>query len=88
MPSLEKYFRERDVNKPAPRWVSGDRVSGRIGKIPVVGRVIREDYDDSSMVLCHLDLPIQVKNPDTNDIEVRWVVLVPAAGMRRLKVIL
>lgn len=85
MPSLERYFRERDADRAAPVWVSGDRVSARVGKIPVIGMVIREDYDDPSMVLCHLDLPIQVKNPDTNDICVRWVVLVPARGMRRLK---
>lgn len=88
MPSLERYFAKRDADRPAPVWVVGDRVSGRVGKIPVVGMVIREDYDDASLVLVHLDLPIQVKNPDTNDIEVRWVVLVPARGMRRLKVIL
>jgi hypothetical protein len=86
MPSLEKYFAERDKNKPAPRWVYGDRVSGRVGKIPVVGMVVREDYEDPSMVLCHLDLPIQVKNPETNDTTVRWIVLVPSKGMKRLKV--
>jgi hypothetical protein len=87
MPSLEKYFSERDADKPAPCWVYGDRISGRVGKIPVVGMVIREDYDDPGLVLCHLDLPIKVKNPETNDTTVRWIVLVPAKGMKRLKVI-
>lgn len=85
MPSLEKYFAERDKNKPVPVWVYGDRVSGRVGKIPVIGMVIREDYEDPSMVLCHLDLPIKVKNTETNDTTVRWIVLVPARGMKRLK---
>ena len=84
MASLEKYFAERDVNNPAAVWVYGDRVSGRVGKIPVIGMVVREDYEDPSMVLCHLDLPIPVKNTDTNDTTMRWIVLVPARGMKRL----
>ena len=85
MASLEKYFAARDAHKPKPRWVYGDRVFGRVGKIPVMGMVIREDYDDPSLVLCHLDLPIKIKNPDTLDTDVRWIVLVPARGMKRLK---
>jgi hypothetical protein len=85
MASLERYFSERDAGKPAPRWVYGDRVMGRVGKIPVMGMVIREDYEDAGLVLCHLDLPIWVKNPDTLDTTVRWIVLVPARGMKRLK---
>jgi hypothetical protein len=79
MGSLERYFSERDKNKPSPRWVYGDRVSGKVGKVPVVGMVVREDYEDPSMVLCHLDLPIKV------DGELRWVVYVPAKGMKRRK---
>ena len=86
MASLEKYFTERDKNKPAPKWVYGDRVIGKVGKIPVMGMVIREDYEDPSLVLCHLDLPIKVKNPDTNDTTINWIVKVPAKGMKRLKV--
>jgi hypothetical protein len=85
MASLEKYFAERDKNKPAAKWVYGDQVTGKVGKIPVMGMVIREDYEDPSLVLCHLDLPIKVKNPETNDTTVRWIVVVPAKGMKRLK---
>ena len=85
MPALERYFENRDKDKPAPKWVYGDRVSGRVGKVLVIGMVIREDYDDSSLVLCHLDLPIQIKNVDTNDTTVNWIVRVPAKGMKRLK---
>lgn len=87
MASLEKYFAARDANKPKQVWVYGDRVTGRVGKIPVMGMVIREDYDDRSLVLCHLDLPIKVKNPDTLDTTVNWIVKVPARGMKKLKVI-
>lgn len=80
MPSLEKYFQERDKNKPAPKWVYGDRVSGKIGKIPVIGMVVREDYNDPSLVLCHLDLPVKEKNGDY-----KWIWNVPSKGMKRLR---
>jgi hypothetical protein len=79
MASVKDYFEKRDADKPKPKWVYGDRVSGRVNNIPVIGMVIREDYEDSSMVLCHLDLP--VKDGD----EYRWVVHVPSKGMKRLK---
>ena len=79
MASLEKYFENRDKDKPKSKWVYGDRVFGKLDKVPVIGMVIREDYTDSSMVLCHLDLP--VKDGD----EYRWVVYVPSKGMKRLK---
>ena len=79
MPSVAKYFEERDANMPKPKWVYGDRVFGKLDKVPVVGMVIREDYTDSSMVLCHLDLP--VKDGD----EYKWIVRVPSRGMKRLK---
>lgn len=81
MASLEKYFKERDSHLPAPKWVYGDRIYGKIGKIPVMGSVIREDYTDRSMVLCHLDLPVKV------DGVYRWVTLVPSKGMTRLEVL-
>ena len=81
MASLEKYFKERDSHLPPPKWVYGDRVSGKIGKMLVLGMVIREDYNDRSMVLCHLDLPVKI------DGEYRWVTLVPSRGMKRLEVI-
>lgn len=79
MASLEKYFENRDKDKPKPKWVYGDRVFGKLDKVPVIGMVIREDYTDSSMVLCHLDLP--VKDGD----EYKWIVRVPSRGMKRLK---
>ena len=79
MASLADYFATRDKNKPAPKWVYGDRVSGLLNNIPVIGMVIREDYEDSSMVLVHLDLPIKI------DGEYRWVNYVPAKKMKRLK---
>jgi len=80
MASVKDYFEERDADKPSPTWVYGDRISGRLGKVPVMGMVIREDYNDSSLVLCHLDLP--VKDGD----EYRVIVRVPSRGMKRLKV--
>ena len=80
MASLAKYFEDRDKDKPKPKWVYGDRVSGKVGGIPVVGQVIREDYIESDLVLVHLDLPINVNG------EYQWVVHVPSKGMKRLKV--
>jgi hypothetical protein len=79
MASVKDYFEKRDADKPKPKWIYGDRVSGRVNNIPVVGMVIREDYDDSSMVLCHLDLPVKNEN------EYKWVMRVPSKGMKRLK---
>jgi len=80
MPSVAKYFEERDAGKPKPKWVYGDRVYGKINKMPVMGMVVREDYDYRSMVLCHLDLPVKIEN------EYIWIVRVPSKGMTRLKV--
>lgn len=79
MASVAKYFEERDANKPAPKWVYGDRVYGKLNKVPVIGMVIREDYEDSSMVLCHLDFPVLVEKV------YKSIVLVPSKGMTRLK---
>jgi hypothetical protein len=79
MASLEKYFAERDKDKPKPKWVYGDRVSGKIGKVPVIGQVIRENYEDSSQVLVHLDLPVKYED------EYRWVLYVPSKSIKRLK---
>ena len=79
MASVAKYFEERDKDKPSPKWVYGDRVSGKLGKIPVMGMVIREDYDDRSLVLLHLDLPVKYED------EYRWVLYVPSKSMKRLK---
>lgn len=80
MSTLKEQFEKRDENKPKPKWVYGDRVSGKLDKIPVIGMVIREDYNDSTLVLCHLDLP--VKDGD----EYRVIVRVPSKGMKQLKV--
>ena len=79
MASVKEQFEKRDADKPKPKWVYGDRVSGRVNNIPVVGMVIREDYEDNSWVLCHLDLPVKVEN------EYRWILRVPSKGMKRLK---
>jgi hypothetical protein len=79
MASLKDYFEARDKDKPAPKWVYGDRVSGMVGKVPVMGMVVREDYEDPKQVLCHLDLPIIYEG------SVRTVVYVPSKGMKRLK---
>ena len=78
MASLKDYFEKRDAGKPAPKWVYGDRVFGYIGKIPVLGSVVREDYNDPKMVLCHLDLPVSIEG------NVKSVVLVPSKSMKRL----
>ena len=79
MASLEKYFENRDKDKPKPKWVYGDRVFGKLGKVPVIGMVIREDYTDSSLVLCHLDFPVLIEK------EYKWIVCVPSKDMKRLK---
>ena len=79
MASLAKYFEDRDKDKPKPKWVYGDRIYGKLGKTPVVGMVIREDYEDSSMVLCHLDLPVK------DETEYKWIVRVPSKGMKYLR---
>jgi len=80
MASVKDYFEKRDADKPKPKWVYGDRVSGKIGKIPVIGQVIRENYVEPDMVLVHLDLPVKYEG------EYRWVLYVPSKGMKRLKV--
>lgn len=80
MSTLKEQFELRDAHKPKPTWVYGDRVSGKLSKIPVVGTVIREDYHDSSLVLVHADLPIVDDDGDT-----RWVFLLPAKSIKRLK---
>jgi hypothetical protein len=79
MASLKEYFEKRDANKPKPKWVYGDRIFGYVGKVPVLGMVIREDYEDPKQVLCHLDLPIMDGGV------YKWVLYVPAKGMKRLK---
>jgi len=77
MASVKDYFEKRDASKPKPKWVYGDRVSGKVGGIPVVGQVIREDYIETDLVLVHLDLPINVGG------EMKQIVHVPSKGMKR-----
>jgi len=90
--TLKEQFEKRDADKPSPKWIYGDRVSGKFVRqepiddikfqlvyIPVIGMVIREDYEDSSMVLCHLDLPV------VDGDEYKWIVRVPSKSMKRLK---
>jgi hypothetical protein len=79
MASLKEQFELRESLKPKPKWVYGDRVSGKVGGIPVVGQVIREDYIETDLVLVHLDLPINVNG------EYQWIVHVPSKGMKRLR---
>lgn len=76
--TLAEWFAKRDENNPKPKWVYGDRVSGRVGKMLVLGQVVREKYDDQSQVLVHLDLPVKIAN------EYRWVLYIPAQGMKKL----
>lgn len=79
MGSLERYFEERDKDKPKAKWVYGDRVSGKVLKdTPVMGMVIREDYNDPKQVLVHLDLPVKVGD------SLRHVVYVNSKTMKRL----
>lgn len=79
MSTLKEQFELRDAHKPKPKWVYGDRITGKIGKIPVMGMVIRENYIEPDMVLVHLDLPVKQEG------EYRWVMYIPAKGMKRLK---
>lgn len=77
--NLARYFAERDANKPKPKWVYGDRISGKVGKVMVVGMVVREQYEDPKQVLVHLDLPIKLGD------DYRWVLYIPARTIKALK---
>lgn len=81
MPRIADHFEQQDALKPKPKWVLGDRVYCKLGKIPIMSMVIREDYTDSSLVLIHSDLPVKV------DGDYKWVMFVPSKGMKRLKAI-
>ena len=81
MPRIADHFEQLDALKSKPKWVLGDRVYCKLGKIPVMGMVIREDYTDSSLVLIHSDLPVK-----TTDGVIRWVFFVPSKSIKRLKV--
>jgi hypothetical protein len=82
MSTLKEQFESRETLKPKPKWVYGDRISGVVLKdTPVMGMVIREDYNDPKQVLCHLDLPVKIGD------SYRWVVYVPSKSIKRLKVL-
>ena len=68
-------FLQRDADLPKPRYNYGDRVFARLGKVPLVGMVIREVRDT---VLVHSDLPLAVEE------QVRHIVSVPTKTVSRL----
>ena len=80
MSTLAEQFAKRDENNPKPKWVYGDRVSAKIGKQLIIGMVIREQYEDQTQVLVHLDLPIKIADV------FRWVLYIPAKSMKKLVV--
>lgn len=68
-------FLKRDADLPKPKYIYGDRVFARLGKVPLVGMVVREVQD---AVLVHSDLPLQVEE------RVRYIVSVPIRTVTRL----
>ena len=68
-------FLQRDADLPKPKYRYGDRVFARLGKVPLVGMVIREVQDT---VLVHSDLPLRV------EAQVRHIVSVPIKTVTRL----
>lgn len=75
------YFERRDAGLPEPKWVYGDRVYAKFGKIPTVGMVIRETLDEGGKetVLMHADLPIKIGD------SIRSIVFVNPRDVKRLK---
>ncbi|CAB4221515.1 hypothetical protein UFOVP1636_344 [uncultured Caudovirales phage] len=61
-------FLQRDADLPKPKYNYGDRIFARLGKVPVVGMVIRQVEET---VLVHSDLPLKVEE------QVRYIVSVP-----------
>ena len=68
MGSQTDQFLKRDADLPKPKYNYGDRVFARLGKVPLVGMVIREVQDT---VLVHSDLPLKVEE------QVRYIISVP-----------
>ena len=68
-------FLKRDADLPKPKYNYGDRVFARLGKVPLVGMVVREVQD---AVLVHSDLPLRVEE------RVRYIVSVPIRTVTRL----
>ena len=61
-------FLQRDADLPKPKYNYGDGIFARLGKVPVVGMVIRQVEET---VLVHSDLPLKVEE------QVRYIVSVP-----------
>jgi len=68
-------FLQRDADLPKPKYNYGDRVFARLGKMPLVGMVIREV---NSTVLIHSDLPLMIEN------QFRHIVAVPIKNVSLL----
>jgi len=68
-------FLQRDKDLPKPKYNYGDRVFGKLNKVPLVGMVIREVEDT---VLVHSDLPLRVEG------KVKNIVSVPIKSMSML----
>jgi hypothetical protein len=79
MSTVSEQFAIRDKDLPKPKWVYGDRVFAKFGKIPLVGMVIRESITQEVMI--HADLPIIVAG------ELHHVVTVPRKVVKQLEVI-
>ena len=75
------YFEKRDAGLPQPKWVYGDRVFAKFGRIPTIGMVIRDTLDEEGKktVLMHADLPIK------DGKEIRSVISVNPRDVKRLK---
>lgn len=75
------YFEKRDAGLPQPKWVYGDRVFAKFGRIPTIGSVIREtlDEDGRKVVLMMADLPVRIAG------ENRSVFFVNPRDVKRLK---
>jgi hypothetical protein len=69
------WFTDRDKDLPKPKYNYGDRVFAKLGKMPLVGMVIREV---NSTVLIHSDLPLMIEN------QFRHIVAVPIKNVSLL----
>ena len=75
MVTQTNQFLQRDKDLPKPKYNYGDRVFGKLNKVPLVGMVIREVEDT---VLVHSDLPLRVEG------KVKNIVSVPIKSMSML----
>lgn len=75
MANYAEYFQK---HRYKASWEIGDRVSGKLGKIPFIGTVGNDTYisdDEGPRVSVHLDLPIDGKT----------VIIVKPNSIKRLK---